>query len=44
MEELPNDIQDLIAESKSDDFRFLVRLKDDFQSGANQFDGKGKFL
>lgn len=42
--ELPSDIQSLIAESKSDGFYFLVRLKDDFESGENQFDKHGETL
>ncbi len=45
VDELPLDaIAPLIAESESEDFRFLTRLRDDWLSGENRFDAPGEAL
>lgn len=38
------DIEELILESSSENFRHMQRLYDDFQSGKNRFDKPGEML
>lgn len=38
------DLDPLIQESRREGFRFLVRLRDEWESGANRFDAPGEAL
>ena len=42
--ELPIQLEQLIFQAQQEDFRFLTRLKSEFETGLNQFDQQGEAL
>lgn len=44
LEDLPRDIEALRAESARDGFRFIEKLKSEWQSATNRFDAPGESL